>query len=255
MSSGELEQIQSPPAPAPIYGTINAGPAVKIALLVPTNINIDVRWCFSFQQILSQLPPGSTYMADYRYGLAETREALVTQAIKTIPDLTHILFVDTDVIPLIPNGIQLLLQDNKPLISGIYFSSLMTGAAAWRKTGQKDANGVEIEASIPVDGQSQFLQEVDKMGFGFTLIQKSVFDILEQNNEPRPWFYYLVDSGSLRMQSEDFYFTDKLKKYGIKPWVDLRVQCGHIKSVVINPNGQVQTPPHQGAQPNAQGAK
>ena len=261
MNNSELEQVsqqpQQPQPDVPIVGSIQAGPAVKIGLLVPTNINIDVRFCFSFQQILSQLPPGSTYMADYRYGLAETREALVTQAIKTIPDLTHILFVDTDVIPLVPNGIQLLLQDNKPIVSGIYFSSLMTGAAAWRKTIQKDQNGndVEVETPIPVDGQTQFLQEVDKTGFGFTLIQKQVFDILAEKNEPRPWFYYLVDSGELRMQSEDFYFLDKCKKHGIRPWVDLRVQCGHIKSVVINPNGSVQTPPHNQQQPTGQGQK
>ena len=229
---------------SPIYGIINPGPLVKIAMLIPTNIWVDVRWSFSFQGILSQLPPGSSYLADYRYGLAETREALVTQAIKTIPDLTHILFVDTDVIPLVPNGVQLLLSDNKPIVSGIYFSSLMTGVAAWRG-----------EAPIPIDNVP-YLQEVDKTGFGFTLIQKQVFDILEQKNEPRPWFYYLIDSGSLKMQSEDFYFTDKLVKYGIKPWVDLRVQCGHIKTLVINPNGSIQAPPpHAGAQPNAQGTK
>lgn len=238
------QQPQQKPE-VPIFGVINAGPLVKIAMLIPTNINVDIRWAFSFPQLLGQLPPGSSYLADYRYGLAETREALVTQALKTIPDITHIFFVDADVIPLVPGGVAMLLSDNKPIVSGIYFSSLMTGAAAWRG-----------DQPIPVENQSQYLQEVDKSGFGFTLIKKEVFDILEEKNEARPWFYYLVDSGQLKMQSEDFYFIDKLAKYGIKPFVDLRVQCGHIKTVVINPNGQVQgPPPHVAQQPNAQGQR
>lgn len=249
MSSSGVKLEETKPD-VPIQGMINQGPIVKIALLIPTNLNVDVRWTFSFQQILTQLPPGSTYMADYRYGLAETREALVTQALKTVPDLTHIMFLDTDVISLIPNGIQLLLQDNKPVISGIYFSSLMTGAAAWKANPSTGA-----EEPIPVDNQPVPVLEVDKTGFGFTLIQKQVFDLLEEKKEPKPWFYYLIDGTSLKMQSEDFYFIDKLKKYGIKPWVDLRVQCGHIKTMVINPNGAVQTPPHQAALPNAGGQK
>jgi len=238
--------IVPPPAPqVPIYGMVTAGPLVKIAMLIPTNILVDIRWCFSFPALLSQLPPGSTYLADYRYGLAETREALVTQALATMPDLTHILFVDADVIPLVGNAIQLLLSDNKPVVSGIYFSSLMTGAAAWRG-----------EQPIPIENQSDQVQEVDKSGFGFTLIKKEVFTMLQEKQEPRPWFYYLVDSGQLKMQSEDFYFLDKIKKYGIKPCVDLRVQCGHIKTVVINPNGAVQgPPPHLAQQPLQQGQK
>ena len=61
--------------------------------------------------------------------------------------------------------------------------------------------------------------ECDKTGFGFTLIKREVFDALK--DEPRPWFYYTVDAGIMKMQSEDFYFIDKCKKYGYKPWVDL----------------------------------
>lgn len=242
----EMPVVPQAPPNVPVFGTINSGPVVKIGLLIPTNISVDVRWAFSFQQILGELGryPGSSYMADFRYGLAETRESLVTEALAKIPDLTHVMFVDTDVIPLIPNGIQLLLQDDKPVISGVYFSSLMTGAAAWRG-----------EVSIPVDNQPDPIQQVDKTGFGFTLIQRKVFDLLAEKGEPRPWFYYLIDSGTHKMQSEDFYFIDKLTKYGIKPWVDLRVQCGHIKTMVINPNGTIQVPPHQNQNANAQGQK
>jgi hypothetical protein len=249
---------QLPPQPnVPVYGIINAGPMVKIAMLIPTNINVDVRWSFAFQQLLGQLPPGSTYMADYRYGLGETREALVTQALATVPDLTHVLFVDSDVLCMIPNAIQLLLSNNKPICSGVYFNSLMTGAAAWRGIPNTDPNTKDqlpvIEQPIPIAGQPQGVHEVDKVGFGFVLIQKQLFEELEKKNVPRPWFYYTVDGGARKMQSEDFYFTDKVRDYlGIKPFCDTRVQCGHIKSVVIMPDGSIQVPPHQGQQPIAQ---
>jgi len=243
----QLQVVQQAPN-VPVYGIINAGPLIKIAMLIPTNILIDVRWCFSFQQLLGQLPPGSTYMADYRYGLGETREALVTQALATVPDLTHILFVDSDVIAMIPNAVQLLLSDNKPIVSGVYFNSLMTGAAAWKSAPNTDPNTKnqvpEIDIPIPVKDQTQAVVECNKIGFGFVLIQKQLFDELEKKNARRPWFYYTVDSGARKMQSEDFYFTDIVREtLGIKPFVDLRVQCGHIKSMVINPDGNIQVPP------------
>ena len=252
------EPVITPSQPnVPVYGIINPGPMVKIAMLIPTQLNIDVRWCFSFQQLLSMLPPGSTYMADYRYGLGETREALVTQALATVPDLTHILFVDSDVISMIPNAVQILLSDNKPIVSGIYFNSLMTGAAAWRGVPNTDPATKEqmptVELPIAVKDQTQMVQECDKIGFGFVLIQKQLFDALEEKKARRPWFYYTVDGGARKMQSEDFYFTDIVREYlGIKPFVDLRVQCGHVKSMVINPDGGIQIPPHQGQQPLAQ---
>ena len=246
----QQQQQQPPPPPpppppdVPVFGTINQGPQFKVAVLIPTNLWVDVRWTIALQAIFADLPPGSTYMMDYRYGLGETREALVTQALKTIPDLTHILFVDSDVIPTIPNPVRVLLSDDKPMVSAVYFNSLFTGVAAWRG-----------EAAIPIKDQPSHLQECDKTGAGFLLIKKEVFDILEKNNEPRPWFYYTVDGGQLKMQSEDFYFMDKCRKYGIKPWVDLRCTCGHVKTVVINADGTIAgPPPHQTQQPTAQGA-
>ena len=271
MSNNELVPVSTsgvnlpppppPPAPdVPIYGSITPGPAVKIVLLVPTNINVDIRWAISFQQLLSQLPPGSSYMMDYRYGLGETREALVTQALATIPDLTHILFVDSDVIVTAPNPIATLLSNNKPIVTGVYFNSLMTGAAAWKSIPNPDQNTKEqmpvIEAPIPVKDQTVAVHECDKIGFGFVLIQKQVFDQLIEKKAPRPWFYYTVDGQNRKMQSEDFYFLDTCREYlGIKPFVDLRVTCGHIKSVMIMHDGSIPVPPHQGQQPTGQGQK
>lgn len=233
------------PPDVPIFGTIAPGAPVKIVMLVPTNINVDIRWSISFQQLLGQLPPGSSYMMDYRYGLGETREALITQALASIPDLTHILFVDSDVIVTAPNPIQTLLSNNKPICSGVYFNSLMTGAAAWVN-----------EQPIAVKDQPIAVQEVDKIGFGFVLIQRQVFDQLIEKKAPRPWFYYTVDGQARKMQSEDFYFLDIVREHlGIKPFVDLRVACGHIKSVVIMHDGSIQVPPHQGQAPTGQGQK
>ncbi len=241
-----IQPTALPPQPqgSPIYGVVNPGPQAKICMLIPTGLTCDVRWGFMFPQLLSDLPPGSNYFADYRYGLAETREALVTQALTTVPDISHILFVDNDCIPLTPNPIKTLLSDDKPIITGAYFNSLFTGLAAWKN-----------EAAIQIKTPNQpFLQECDKTGFGFTLIKREVFDAMK--DEQRPWFYYTVDAGIMKMQSEDFYFIDKAKKYGYKPWVDLRVQLGHIKTVVINADGTINgPPPHESQQPTAGGAK
>ena len=205
------------PAP-PVVTATTPGPQHKVAICIPTMITVDARWALSLPKMLGTAPPNSTFFAEWRYGVAETRESLYHTAMKSIPDLTHIFFYDSDVIPMTDFPIQTLLQDNKQIVSGVYWNSLYTGVAAW-----KDEKPLDLGAP-----RNDPLIECDKTGMGCCLISIDVFKTLIENNEERPFFKYIIDTKTDTLMSEDFKFYQTVAKYGIKPWLDTRVQCGHL---------------------------
>ena len=147
----------------------------------------------------------------------------------SLPMLTHLLFVDADLI--LPNfAIQTLISDNVDIVSGVYWNSLNTGAAAWVNEAPIDVK--QFNANNNNVGNP--LIQVDKTGMGCCLLSKRVGQLLL--TEDRPYFYYKIGDGNAQL-SEDFYFYQKMNKLGIKPHLDLRIQCQHIRSVLQNADG------------------
>jgi hypothetical protein len=190
-------------------------------------------WQNSLLKLMSQAPPGTQYIMSSRYGVAESREEIVNQALVMPPvqgmgnKVTHIFFLDTDVIPLQDNIINKMLSHKLPIVSGTYWNSLHTGINAW----------VDHQP-VPLP-QPQPLVEVDDIGFGCALIRRDVFETLRDHNEPLPWFHYAASMN--KQQSEDFYFLEKCAKYGIKPVLDTDITCGHIRTMMMNVNGTATT--------------
>lgn len=214
-------------APVPPPPVINGKP-VRLGIAIPATPLVDWRWAFWFSQLRMQFPT-ALIMADNKYGIAQSRESLFNQ-FNAIPDMTHMLFLDTDLIA--PDyAIYTLLSDNVDIVSGMYWNSLFTGNAAW--IDEKPLNIAQFNAQNM--NVANPLVKVDKSGFGFTLISKELAKKLL--TEPRPLFYYKVSDGALH--SEDFYFASILKRLGIPIYVDLRVQLQHIKTLLINCNGSM----------------
>ena len=186
---------------------------------------------------------------------------MLTANAAQLPDATHYLFLDTDIVPA-QGAIQRLLDANLPVVSGAYYNSFLNGLAAW-----KDEKPIRIAAVPKLDDKGNVVKtptgqvmaepdkfidavtqrpigplvEVDKVGLGLCLFQKQVFDTLEE--EGRPFFYYQVDSLQKKMLSEDFWlFKHRLGKLGIKPWVHLGAQALHLKAMFINWDGTVISP-------------
>jgi hypothetical protein len=199
-------------------------------------------------------------LANWLYGVDTSREMLTANA-SAQPDITHYLFLDTDIFPA-PGSVNKLLEANKPVISGAYFNSFLNGLAAWRDEKalriapvprldekgnvMKMPNGQIIaETDKFIDAVTQRpigpILEVDKTGLGFCLIDRHVFDTLEE--EGRPFFYYQVDTLQKKLLSEDFWFhKNRLAKLGIKPFVHLGAQCLHLKPLLVNWDGTIMTP-------------
>lgn len=210
------------PMPQPQLPIINGKP-VNLAIGVPAKSEIDFRWMLAFSEI-RHLYPTATIIIDNKYGIAQSREAIVNQ-FNAIPHLTHLLFIDADILPP-PYGVYTLLQDNVDFVSGLYWNSLFTGNNAWIDEQPLDVR--RMGANLPADPMIQ----VDKCGMGFCMITKELMK--KMLTEDRPLFYYKITDGGLH--SEDFYFQAKLKKLGIPVWIDFRVQCGHLKTAIVQSN-------------------
>ena len=162
---------------------------------------------------------------------------------------THILFLDSDIIPVYVDSVIKLLSWRLPIVSGVYYSKRMDGLCAYKydsKSGKYKP--IKLE-DIP---KGVRLVEVDAVGLGFCLIEAGVFEKIPEEE----WFRwrlmpstkksrggYILDNGridtSRRGISEDIYFCETLRKYGFKIFIDLGVPCRHIARVIIEPNGKI----------------
>ena len=130
------------------------------------------------------------------------RRKLIEQALKG--DYTHILFVDTDVIP--PDGfIKKLVDYDLDMVSGIYH--LFTGVPCSRKDGKFY--------------QGEGLEEVDMCSIGASLIKR---EVLEKVQYPEP---------SEPTMDADYEFCKKVKKAGFKVYQDFDLNCLHIQIVPV----------------------
>ena len=204
---------------------------IQLAILTPIYPLTDCRWALNLPGVLQQVPPGTIHLADWRYGVGESRESLLHTALTSNPNLTHILFIDGDIIP-DPMAVWYLFQHPEvDIVGGIYYNSLLTGLAAW-----KNEQALKVQDFA---GRENPLIEVDKIGCGLALFKADVFRKMEEAKEERPFFYYKLDARANTMMSEDFYLFQKIAKYGIKPHIDLRSRCGHLKMVMLLPEGAV----------------
>jgi hypothetical protein len=147
-------------------------------------------------------------------------------------DYDHLLFVDSD-IGFVPEDVTTLVEDDLPIVSGIYHSMFATGihpiAYEWaehegrqRMTPIKEWNRPEGEALVPVDG----------VGAGFLMIHRTVLEKFAAiYSFPQIWFSNEQRGGVL--MGEDLSFCVRATDLDIPTIVDRRVQLAHEKSIVL----------------------
>jgi len=150
------------------------------------------------------------------------RNELVKQALQD-KAVTHILFLDTDVVcenPSDPNqAVRMLLSTNSPIASGIYRAKKQKGLypyAMWTK----NPNGIGY---LGIESWTGNWLHVDVIGYGFVLLKREVFE-----RTPYPWFVWKDVA-----PSEDFYASELFAKYGFETRVLTSVQLSHLGSLKV----------------------
>jgi len=158
----------------------------------------------------------------YCYGLERARNIAVKNFLLTKYD--YLFFLDTDII-LTKSTIINLIADDKEVIGGVYIHKFPNQPCALSYDGKWKLRKYMDLLRSSKDG----LVEVDGTGAGCLLIHKSVFEKVKY-----PYFKFTDEGGS-----EDLYFCEKVKKKGIKIFMDIRVNVIHAKLVLMNPRPDV----------------
>ncbi len=141
------------------------------------------------------------------------RDQIVAYAKYRIPNPTHILFIDSDVLPR-PNTLDKLLELDKDIVTGVY---PMTTKKSITWSVVKDDLMVELD-ELP---RNPF--KVKHCGFGCVLVKMKVFEKLEW-----PYWKNEFQPGQIT-KGEDIYFCDKAREAGFDIWCEPKVKCSHIR--------------------------
>jgi len=187
---------------------------IVIGVPVDKNFTIDVRTAAYCSAEASR--PGVTwgYVSSRDAGVG--RSTFVYKALKN-PEVTHLYFMDYDVVP--PNGtLQKLLEYDLPIVAGIY--PMTAGIPVWSFKAGNDWFPKHRE--ILTDR----LCEVDCLAGSTLLVKREVFEKL-----PSPPFKIeykaVTDKGRCYDEGEDEYFSRIAKEAGYKLMVDPTIICKH----------------------------
>lgn len=166
-----------------------------------------------------------------------------TEAVLSIPEVTHVLYVDDDLATdnrdaLV--GMYRFLKDrNEHIVSGLYYnkssSNVACSVCGSRKHDPIIFNVVETNGHLvfsnPFRGRTPDLNTMYQVGVvpaGFLLVTREVFEKI-----PKPWFVYGDPELRKRFDAnengpgEDVYFSIKARAAGFKLWIDSRAEFAH----------------------------
>lgn len=156
----------------------------------------------------------------------------VLRGLKQLPfdgklDYDYTMWIDRDQV-FDPEDFDRLLSHNADIVSGLYKINQHQYAAVehWDVNYFKKHGAFQFMTPQDLVGRKNQLIEIAYNGFGFTLIKKGVFEKI-----PYPWFSpeWNQIGHVWDISSEDVGFYLKLKKFGLKGYVDPKVIVGHDK--------------------------
>lgn len=208
----------------------------KLCIAVPTRGTVTFEWSYSLRLLeVPPIPVMFTFNRNYR--LDSARGLLVEEALAA--GMSHILFLDDDVIPPRDALLRLWKRRRLPIVAGwCTLRSAGNYPSVWFDQG--NSNCAPLSRDVAVKGDKNILQADGLVtspelltGLGFTLIRTEVFRSIE-----RPFFRFEMQPDEMCIGPEDFYFMRKAKAAGFPIHVDLSVRCGHIETGVLMPDGE-----------------
>lgn len=158
------------------------------------------------------------------YIIDEARNTLIAKALIMNDKPDYVLFIDADN-TFQYNTLELLLKEDKDIISGVYF--------------QRHKPFYPLAFKINEEGKLSYVTEwnigdvveVDYVGAGCLLVKREVLEKMKY-----PYFYVARDVESKATIGEDLMFCAEAKKLGFKVWLHCGVNVGHIAGRCVNVN-------------------
>jgi GT2 family glycosyltransferase len=193
--------------------------------VVPTD------WAFSFRAL--RFPENTVFLQLPGLPYHHARNQLVQRMLKN--GSKWIFFLDDDVLAP-PDAFEKLSAVPCEIVSGLYYKR----QGRITPTMYRDSSPHPQPIQIPSGGNPVF--EVDYVGGGCLLVHRSVFERIKA-----PWFEWTVDREDLpvyRRMGEDFMFSEKARRAGLRIMAHTGVRCKHMGYGYSDEEGHfVPTPP------------
>jgi len=191
----------------------------KVIIGVPIGLDYqaDVRTVTIIESWACDGSSYSTYQATS--SASEGRDRIVMVANQIIPRPTHILFIDSDVIPR-QKTLKKLLSLNKDIVSGAV-PICQDGKFKWNVSTEEKFTPIPVDPQASNWGLPNDQFKIESCGFGIVLVKTEVFDELE-------WPYWKDEyKQGYRTVGQDIYFCHKAREAGFDIWCDPMVKCSH----------------------------
>jgi len=139
-------------------------------------------------------------------------------------DKTHIFFIDADTVPLNDFAIESLMRHDKPVVAGVT-PIIRVGEelrCMWSVV-VDDPESNDGMTTIGIDKLPRKLFKAKRVGGTTLLIRR---DVLEKLTAPYQKSTFNEDF-TAQTDSEDYYFSDKIRNAGYTIYVDPDVKCHH----------------------------
>lgn len=200
---------------------------MKIYVAVPTFENI---YPDTYKSIYELDPGGHELAFDFvrGYDCATARNRIAQKSLDEGAD--YVLMVDNDVV-LPKDAVTNLLDGQVDVCLGYYAhrdnDNIYRGRTSVCKLGWYNyplESEYTAEEMHELRSVGQYKVEIHGGGMGCAFIKTDVFRRIQY-----PWYDWVNYNDANRgMLSEDLFFCEQCKKYGIKVYTDTRVGCGHL---------------------------
>lgn len=189
-----------------------------IVIATPTFGSVSMHWAIAYRGLRKPVNSVSHEFVKIGLEIGLARNLMVVEALRDIPDASHIFFLDDDVVPN-PFCILELLSVKKPVVGGVYYiKSPFGGPLIFDDYYQQTID------YIPGIG----LKKVHAAGGGLLLVEIDVFRKMQETldlgtdslGSPQ-WFKTTGDLPDEPVTNEDCYFFNRLSEAGIECWVDM----------------------------------
>lgn len=194
-----------------------------IVIGTPSFGTVSAQWAAAYRTLAT--PMNSQCFMNFKIGLevGTARNAIVAETLAMDPQPTHVFFLDDDVVPPTPFLIRQLIKDDKPIVSGVYFTK-----NEFSEPVALLGHGEGTLTYIPGSG----LHEVKVPSMGCCLIQTEVFRKMrdecdlgtDELGNPR-WYLTRGDDPGEPDATEDSWFCDHAREAGYATYVDTSPYC------------------------------
>ena len=153
------------------------------------------------------------------------RNYCIDQFLQT--DDTHILFLDSDVVPPV-DALEELLAADKNAISGLYPSEWYDNDDGKIKKRNNVFEDIREDGEL-IEAKGKGVEPIYQCGGGCLLLKRHVVE----EKVKAPWFEFHYNERGLMNIGEDVDFCKKLAKADVELYAHFGVQCQHVKTVVL----------------------